>query len=177
MGTVAFTSQVLVAAVLAWSALSKLTRSGFRGSTAMFRQLGAGRLATPLTVALCGVEAAVAVTMTVPASAPFGRPAAVGLLGVLTAGVAHIVLTRRDVRCACFGAAATRIGALQLTRNLALLAAAVAGLAGARPAVPPAHLVVAATTGIVLAVLIVRLEDLVFLVRPVPSTSAPLEIP
>lgn len=93
------------------------------------------------------------------------------LTGILAAGVAVIMHRGTRARCACFGAALSRpVGKSHLSRNLSLLAVVAAGLtvneiANSRPTA--ASVVVAAAAGAVMALLLIRLDDLITVFTPV----------
>ena len=134
-----------------------------------------GLAAAAILIAMAGPGA---VTVT---AASLG--AAVVLTAILSAGVAVIVRRGTPARCACFGAASggsagRPMGKAHLSRNLGLLAAVAAGLAavaagavaGGAPA--PAGVVVAALTGALAAILLIRLDDLVAVFTPVSRGNA-----
>ncbi|GAA4671686.1 methylamine utilization protein MauE [Phytohabitans rumicis] len=100
-----------------------------------------------------------------------------GLLAVFTAGVALAVRRDTGARCACFGAAEQPLGARHLVRNgllLAAVAVAVLGIAAAR--VQPlglAGVAVALPAGAVGALVLIRLDDLIYLFTPRPVRGSP----
>jgi hypothetical protein len=146
------------------------------------RQLpaGAALLAAAEAVMAAGLLAAVGLTAAGPGliwPAELALAAATILAAVLTAGVAVAVRRGTRARCVCFGARSERpLGRMHLVRNLSLLAAVSAGLAGAalargRPSPPEAA--VAFAVGVVAALLFIRWEDLAELVMPIsPHRSA-----
>jgi hypothetical protein len=94
--------------------------------------------------------------------------AAVALLAVLTVGVATIVTTGIDARCACFGAEADRLGWADVARDGLLLSIAVFGLVSSIVASPRStgvtpH-VLSAGIGVLLATVLIRLDDVMAIV-------------
>ena len=144
------------------------------------------RLLRAVAAMLTGAEAAVAAGAAVAAiligtGLGGARPTAIAVLAcaivltsVLAAGVAVVIRTGTHATCACFGArpgqASRALGWPHLIRNLALLILLLTGLAASvavavtRPA--PAPALVAATTGAVIALLVIMLDDLVALFAP-----------
>jgi len=167
MSFVVLTCCLVVAVVLVLSAVGKVStvaaRSAFAASTRHLLPRRLRRVATPEVVA--SSELAVAVAVTVPATATVGLAAALvaflAFTGVLVGAV------RRDVRepCRCFGASSRPVGAVHVARNAGLVGVCLAALAGlgtgsARaPLVDPAG-VLAAATAVVVAVVVSRLDDL-----------------
>lgn len=180
---------VVAAAVYGTSASAKLRSRGayrtFRadlGETALVSRrrlaLAAAALAgTETVVAASAAGAAFLVALSGPGSRAVAEAvlaAAAVLTAVLAAGVG--VALRRGTRtpCACFGPGSARpLGRAHLVRNLSLLAALLAAVAGnglsGAPAVGPAlaGAVLAAVAAVVVSVLLVRLDDIVELFAPV----------
>jgi hypothetical protein len=99
-----------------------------------------------------------------------GFATAVGLLSVLSVGIAVILRRGVVVRCRCFGAGTEQLGRRHLVRNLALLGIAMSGqLAGVAVAdiepFPSAGFLVSIGGGMVIAPLFVWFDDLVELFR------------
>ncbi|GAA1693363.1 MauE/DoxX family redox-associated membrane protein [Fodinicola feengrottensis] len=167
MSTAALTLRVLLAVVLGWSSVSKLTPSGRRGLSDMLTQLGIGRQAGWVGGLLIVGEATSAVLLLLPWTVVVGAGLATVLMAVLTAGTVLILRRRLKVTCACFGSSSTTIAPIHAVRNgLLLLGAAVAASLG--PDVP-ADLVTAAVAvavGAVLAIVMTRLDDFAFLLSP-----------
>lgn len=98
------------------------------------------------------------------------------LTGILAAGVIAVVRSGTKAACACFGAKAGReLTGAHVGRNVALLAVLVAGLIGnefrhGRPAA--AAVIVAIAAGAVVALLLIRFDDLVDLFAPVSRQTA-----
>ncbi len=170
MATVALTLRVLLALVLAWSSVSKLTPAGRRGLADMLRQLGITRQAGLVGGLLVAGEAGSALLLLLPWTAVVGAVLASGLLAVLTAGVVVILRRRMTVTCACFGASASAIAPVHAVRNAllltgALVAAVTSWLAPGTPADLVAVLV-AVGVACLAALVLTRLEDFVFLLAP-----------
>ncbi|HZR55085.1 MAG TPA: MauE/DoxX family redox-associated membrane protein [Streptosporangiaceae bacterium] len=101
------------------------------------------------------------------------------LAGVLAAGVIAVVRSGTKASCACFGAKAGReLSGAHVGRNVALLALLIAGLIAnafrhGTPAAPAAAAtVVAIVAGAVVALLLIRFDDLVDLFAPVSRPAA-----
>ncbi|MDO3703192.1 hypothetical protein Q3W71_16085 [Micromonospora sp. C28SCA-DRY-2] len=97
------------------------------------------------------------------------------LLAVLTTGV--VLAVRRDTgaRCACFGATQQPLGRRHVVRNALLLAVTGAALVTVLVArthpLAAAGVLVGVATGSVGALILIRLDDLLELFLPTPSTS------
>jgi len=98
------------------------------------------------------------------------------LTGVLAAGVIAVVRSGTKAACACFGAKAGReLTGAHVARNVALLGILLVGLIGnefrhGRPAAAAA--IVAIVAGAVVALLLIRFDDLVDLFAPVSRQTA-----
>jgi hypothetical protein len=101
---------------------------------------------------------------------------AAALAAVLVTGVAVAVSRGLRAPCACFGGTSVRpLGAPHVFRNACLLALLAAGLAASglqhtRPSLAGSALAVVA--GLVVALLIIRWDDLVALFAPIPPVQA-----
>ncbi|MFG1779100.1 MauE/DoxX family redox-associated membrane protein [Micromonospora sp. NPDC049051] len=175
MRAVELGARILLALVFLAAVLGKLrTRAGFDEFVASVGQFGVpARWVGPVARVAVATEAAVVVLLAVPATVPAGLLLAAGLLGVLTVAIAAAL--RRGVRpaCRCFGAADAPIGPRHVARNLALAGVALLGLlggaaAGAPPS--PATMLLVAGAAVPLAAVVVRLDDLVALFAPHPSS-------
>ncbi|MCD9194405.1 MauE/DoxX family redox-associated membrane protein [Streptomyces albireticuli] len=178
MGYLALGIRCLIGAVFLASAVSKVGGRGAFGrfvSSVRDLRLVPPRSAAP--VALCVVAAEAAVCLLLAAPGP-GAVAVAGfaVAGVLLGGFAAAVTlsVRRGVRtpCRCFGASTRPLGLRHVVRNLALTAAASAGAAavlvsGAVRPDAPGGVVVAVTGGLLLGGLVVTLDDILDLFRPV----------
>jgi hypothetical protein len=155
--------QTALGLVFAVSGLSKLAgRRAFDGFVAELRATRlVGARARPVAAAVVAAELAVATALAVPQTRTAGLAAAAGLLAVLTAGVAVTVRRRVRATCRCFGATGSQLGAVHVVRNASLCTVAAAA-AVLTPGIPPAGLpvfAVGAVAGAVLALLIIRLDD------------------
>ena len=101
---------------------------------------------------------------------------AAALTAMLAAGVAATIRSGARARCACFGARAGRpLGRAHLARNAGLLAVLVTGLVAgplAHGQPVPAAAALAAATGSLAALVIIRWEDLADLFVAVPGAAA-----
>ncbi|MFF4812047.1 MauE/DoxX family redox-associated membrane protein [Micromonospora chersina] len=177
MRAVELAVRLLLALVFLTAVVGKLrTRAGFAGFVGAVGQFGVpARFAGPVARLAVATEAAVVLLLALPGTAPAGLLLAAGLLGVLTAAIVGALRRGARPACRCFGAGDAPIGARHVARNVALAAAALLGLlAGATGGPPPgpAGLLVAAGLAVPLAVLVVRLDDLVALFAPSPPRSA-----
>ncbi|WP_338106211.1 MauE/DoxX family redox-associated membrane protein [Micromonospora zingiberis] len=174
---------VLTGLVLTVSSVSKVR--GLRAFAAFAASLPAfgvpRRLARPVAGGVTAAETAVAIGLAASPLVGVGFATA----ALLSAAVLFTVLTgavvtalRRPGRaaCNCFGRGAEPLGPTHVVRNLLLTAAAVTGAATVTPEPGhPAGLTVAAATGALLAGLVVRWDDLTYLLRPTgPSGQADL---
>ena len=126
--------------------------------------------AAPAAAVTVALEAAAAGAVLVPALAPAGFAVAVVLLAAFSAGVRSMIRRRVAVPCRCFGAGHRPPGPAHLVRNAILLAVAALGLvltaAGAGPPPLGADAVLAVVAGATAALLLVNLDELVVLYRP-----------
>lgn len=177
MSYVVLSARILLAAVFAVSALTKLrSADAFADFTTSVRRLGrlpAGR-ARPAAIAVAAGEVAVPVLLAVPAAGATGAgfALAAGLLAVFAVAIAGSLRRGPAPPCRCFGSSSAPLGRHHVARNLVLIAAATAGLlgvigiAGAGEAgTTPAGAAVAVTSGLVAALFTVTLDDLVDLFR------------
>jgi hypothetical protein len=184
MAYVVLSVRCLLGAVFVMSAASKLrSRAAFDEFAASVRRVGvADRLVRPVAVIVAAVEVLIPVLLAVPVTAPAptggvsrlatgaGLALAAGLLSAFA--VAILAALRRGVRapCRCFGTSSTPLGFRHVARNSALVVAAAIGLAAltsvADGAVQPGNAAIAAATGLVGAVLVTALDDLVELLSP-----------
>ncbi len=121
--------------------------------------------------AVVAAEASVVLLLLVPGAGRIGLGLAMVLMAAFGHGIAAAI--RRGVRtsCRCFGASSTPLGARHLVRNAALFLVAATGLLiGPVGDADLAGLVVAGGAAAVLALLVVRLDDLVDLFTPQLST-------
>ncbi|WP_192810177.1 MauE/DoxX family redox-associated membrane protein [Actinomadura rudentiformis] len=177
MDYVYFGCRCLIGAVFIASVAGKTGNASFREFTRATRTLLAALLprkvsrkaAQPVSVAVLAAEVSVPVMLAPAATVRLGLGvAAVLLLGF---GVFIAAALKRGVNasCRCFGtSSAAPLRKHHLFRNALLIAAALAGMAGPRD-LGSAHtggLVLAGGVGLVVAVLVARMDDLIYLVTP-----------
>ena len=176
----------MAACVYGASSISKLaTRPKYLAFRAGLGEttLVPGRLLPATAAVLAGGEAAVAAGLVaatalsaarLPGAVPVTTAAlgtATALTGALAAGVTVIVRSGTRAACACFGARSGReLGGSHVIRNLGLLTVLIVALAGNQfragpPA--PAAVAVAIGAGLVVALLVIGLDDIVALFAPV----------
>lgn len=129
-------------------------------------------LAAGLAAAILGVVTSASWAFSV---ALLGLLCAVGLLGVLTAGIVLALRGHNTAPCACFGASDRRLSWRHVLRNsvMQLVGVSGAGLAAtASPAtvVDPVGAALACAAGAVLAVVLIRLDEVVELFAPTGPT-------
>jgi hypothetical protein len=192
--------QLLVAALaMLWvvfvvSAAGKV--AGSERQSAFARSLRALRLVPVslvgvLAAAVSGVEVLVAFGLTaalwgVLTGAWWAVPAAVvvavgavGLLAVLTAGIVLTLNRRITAPCACFGGSDRSLSWRHVLRNGVMLLVAIAGgaiaVASSPPGVDPVAGGLAGAAGVIVAVVLIRLDEIVELFAPAGRTGrAPL---
>lgn len=173
----------LLGLVFLASAVGKARNGGaftaFAGSVRELRVLppawtrGAG--AGVVAGVVVAVEALVPVLLVARTTTPVGLALATVLLAGLAVTVALVVRRGARVACLCFGVTAAPLGRRHVVRNVALAVAAAAGASGAFAPAESAHPVgstVAATVGLVVAGLVVAMDDIVELFRPLPVPHA-----
>ncbi len=105
-----------------------------------------------------------------------GYVAALALLGGFTVGLARVWRGGEPVRCRCFGASDTPVGAAHLVRNGLLLVVLVLGVFSLRAGVGgPASVglsVLAGALGALAGLFVTRWDDLVFLLRDPQSVAS-----
>lgn len=151
----------LVGLVFAVSAISKLRDfDGFARSVPALVPARPGR-SRLLATATTALEALVPPLLIAPPTASYGFGLAVVLLAAFTTAIAAAIRRGHRATCRCFGPPSVPLGPRHLVRNGALLVWAVLG--GLSPGgLPPAGgVAVAAASGLVGAVLIVSLDDIV----------------
>ena len=178
--------RVLLATVFAVAAWSKLrSRDDRRDFVASLASLPAapawfarlpgssrpGRRGVPAPVALVGVavpaaEVLAAVLLVPGRSSVPGLALAAALLVAFTAVIAVVLGGGRAVTCRCFGAGGARFGRRHLARNAVLLAAAAValpGAGGAAAAPTVGRVLVPVVFGLLAALVVIRLDDMVYL--------------
>jgi hypothetical protein len=117
--------------VFAVSAVAKLrARAEAEAAIALLLRLPKSKRAvvTVVTALLIAAELMIVVGMLVPWASAAAQVAAIGLLVVLTLGVATAVKRKISVPCACFGRPTSDLGKRHIYRNLILIAIAGTGL-------------------------------------------------
>jgi hypothetical protein len=125
--------------------------------------------------AVVAIEALVPVLLLARTTTAAGLALASVLLAGLAAAVAVVVRRDTGVSCLCFGGTAAALGRRHIARNLALAGVAGLGVLAALAPAPPLHAAGAATAAIggsVIAVLVIAMDDLVDLFRPLSATRA-----
>ncbi|GAA4624121.1 methylamine utilization protein MauE [Actinoallomurus vinaceus] len=151
----------LIALVFVASAVSKLRDlGGFERSLPALAPVPS-RLVRPLARAVVAAEAVIPVLLLVPPATAYGFGLAGVLLIAFTVAIAVALRRGRRAPCRCFGASSTPIAPRHLVRNATLLVAAALG--GMAPGGLPvtAGLAIAVAGGLVGAILIVALDDIV----------------
>ncbi|MET8996265.1 MauE/DoxX family redox-associated membrane protein [Amycolatopsis sp. Hca4] len=148
----------LIAVVFAASAFSKLRDfRGFARSVPALAPVPA-RWVTPVSVTVVAAEPASAGLVLVTAVAGFVL--ATALLLAFTVAIAASLRRGRRAPCRCFGATETPVGPRHLVRNALLICFAVLGAFAPDHLPPAAGAVVAFAAGVVLAVLVVAMDDI-----------------
>ncbi|MFD1322750.1 MauE/DoxX family redox-associated membrane protein [Micromonospora sonneratiae] len=155
---------------------SRTAFDDFVASVAQFGLLPERWLPLTARLVLTG-EAGIVLLLALPATVPAGYALAIGVLGILSAGMLTAVRRGRRPACLCFGAAGVPIGARHVARNLLLAAIAAGGLvasvATSGSPMRPAAALLAVATAVPLAALVVRLDDIVELFTASPVRAKP----
>lgn len=166
-------SRSLIGLVFLLSAVSKLPVGNrfeeFVGSLAAMRVLGR-RYARPVAAVVVAGEAAVPVLLLL-LPLPGFVVAALLLLG-FCAAIVTVLRRGTPAACRCFGGAKpARFQWHHVVRNAVLIAVAGVGIAAVAsgPSLPWQTVVVTAPAGLIVAVLVARLDDLVELFAPVKA--------
>jgi len=167
--------RAVLVVVFAVAVVGKLRhRSGWREFVSSLRGFDVlpSAAVRPVAAVVAALEVTAVVMLLVPDTVVAGYALAAALLVGFAA--AMTVSLRRGARpvCRCFGGRGSTIGPVHVGRNVGLALAAVAGavlrlLDGASP--QPAPAVLAAATGVVVAAVIVRLDDVAALFAPMPT--------
>ena len=136
------------------------------------------RWATAAAATVLAAETATLVLLLAPVTRPVGFALAVAVMAGFVTGVWLVV--RRGVRavCRCFGAAGGPLSGVHLARNLTLLGVSLAGLVASLTSATPIDprspvLLPVAVAAVVVAVLLIRAEDVAALVRPAAAPDGP----
>lgn len=185
MGTLLVAALAVLWVVFVVSATSKLAsvprQRAFARSLRDLRLLP-GSLVVPVAAVVSCVELAIAVGLAAALvglmtgawwAIPVAGAAvvvAVGLLAVLTTGIVVALRRRSTAPCACFGASDRPLSWRHVLRNGLMLLIGVAGLAVAIVVPPtvvdPAGAGLAGAVGVIVAVLLIRLDEIVELFAP-----------
>ncbi|ADB34984.1 hypothetical protein Kfla_5981 [Kribbella flavida DSM 17836] len=170
MQLVTTVAAVLLAAVFAVSVAGKVrSRSAFAAFVRSVPGFGvparlAGAVAVAVTVTEAGVVALLAWSL-LAGGRGIGLWAAAGLMAVLTVGVLRAVLRGEGARCRCFGQQDSPLSWVHVGRNAGLLLVAGGSAVAETAAAEPHTLAVAVPLAGLLALVVVRLEDLAVLFR------------
>ncbi|CAM5787264.1 MauE/DoxX family redox-associated membrane protein [Cellulomonas persica] len=169
MDTLSLACRILLVLVFAVSSTSKLRSGPFdelRTSVRTARLLPA-RVVSPVLGAMVAAEATAAVLLVVPTTVRLGA----GLAALLLAAFVVVIVTsarrRTGLTCRCFGGNGAALGGRHVARNAMLLVACAVVVAG--PGALPQHaesVALALVAATVLAVLVIRLDDLAALALP-----------
>ncbi|MEN3308412.1 MAG: hypothetical protein V7603_4614 [Micromonosporaceae bacterium] len=122
--------------------------------------------------ALAAAEGAALVLLVLPPTQAAGLVLAGCVLAFFAGAVGWIVRRGVSVACRCFGESSKPMGTTEVIRNallsLAAWSAALAALLGAAPLPPAADAAPALLLGTGLALVVVRLDDIVQLFSPLP---------
>ena len=153
MAGVGYVAALVLAAVLGWAGIAKLSRP--RTTAAGFAALG---LPAPAALARAVPLAEIVTAATLVVAPRIGAVAALVLLAAFSVVLVGAVRSNDDVSCGCFGASGRApVSFVELVRNAMLLAAALAALATPTPVAPGLDDLVAATTAAAVAVLVLAL--------------------
>ncbi|GIJ50298.1 hypothetical protein Val02_71840 [Virgisporangium aliadipatigenens] len=130
------------------------------------------RAVRPVAALVAGCEAVGVALLAVPATVVAGYGLAAALLAAFA--VAMAVSLRRGAQpvCRCFGGRGSAVTAVHVARNLGLVVVALLAVAARMfvdDPVEPAGAALAALSGVLVAALVVRLDDVVALFAPVSS--------
>ena len=156
--------------VFAYSAFAKL-RSGkaFRRFRTWLADLRVTRRASAVAVAAVAAEVSVVVLAVLPWAVRAGLALAAALLAIFIVGTCLAIARGTTASCECFGTSGGQLGPHHVVRDVGLLAAAVLGAVarnvdGARPA----GVAVCVAAAVVIAILVVFLDDWLSLFVPPP---------
>lgn len=173
---VALACRGLTGVVFGVSAFSKLrSRAAFRDFRWWLAALPvpvARRWPGPVAVVMAAAEVVIVVLLALPQAARAGLVLAAATLAVFTAGTWLAVARGADKPCQCFGASASPLARRHVVRDALLCAAAAAGaLAAGGQGGHAAGVVLSLAAGLVLALFVVFLDDLVALFAAPADTS------
>ncbi|MGI5268331.1 MauE/DoxX family redox-associated membrane protein [Nonomuraea sp. CA-218870] len=174
MGYVVVWGQLLVVGIFLVSLAGKVrSRQAFREfitATGTLLAVDPGR-ARRLGLLAVVAEAAIVVLVAVPVTAPAGFALAAVTLGGFGYALVRALRREKAAPCHCFGASETPVGRHHVVRNLVLIVAALAAMgaafAGTPGGVEVPGMVIAAAAAAVCVLIVVRLDDIAELFRPV----------
>ncbi|MFB7499270.1 MauE/DoxX family redox-associated membrane protein [Streptomyces sp. NPDC056161] len=176
---VAIGARWLLGGVFLLSVLSKVRgAAAFETFAASVRSMTAapGERARLLAGIVVAAESVVCVLLLVPVPGPraLGPVAAAGLLCVFTAAIVSALRRGERAPCRCFGAASAPTGWRHVARNTLLVCVSLVAGAGTTAAgrAQPAGTVTAVASGIVAALLVAALDDVVALFGTGPGPGA-----
>jgi hypothetical protein len=169
--------RTLIGVVFAWAAGSKVrNRAALRDFADSLDDFGVPwSWARPTLAGLIAcTEAMIVVLMLI--SPALGFVLASALLLMFTAAIARLVMRRAIVSCRCFGSPGSQLGMAHIVRNGLLLLASGTGVSLEIVLAPqPLELPVkgfAVAVGLLFASVIVRWDDIVFLLRGAPRPAS-----
>ncbi|MFC5831452.1 MauE/DoxX family redox-associated membrane protein [Nonomuraea insulae] len=173
MTYLSFAGHWLLGVVFAISAVTKLRgRAAFAEFVASTRNLLPSRWRTTsraVSAVVITLEATVPVLLVLPRLHQGGLGLAVVLLVAFGAGIAGALRRGERTACRCFGASKMPLGRRHLVRNGLLAVVAVLALvSGDVLAAEPVGLAVAGAAASVLALLVIRFDDVIDLFAPIP---------
>ncbi|MEV0269293.1 MauE/DoxX family redox-associated membrane protein [Hamadaea sp. NPDC050747] len=164
--------RLLLVTVFATAVAGKIaSRPAWRAFVDSLNRMDAvpARLLQPAAWASLAAEIAISLLLVVPGRifGAAGFVLAIGLLGSFTVAITSAIRRGKNAPCRCFGASVTPLGWSHVFRNSGLMALAALGLTAALSGGPieVAPAVVAAATGVVVGLLVTRLDDLLALFR------------
>jgi hypothetical protein len=150
--------------VLAASSYGKLhSKPAFRDFISWIASLSAlsVRVRTPLAATIAAGEVFAVLLIAIPRSYVAGMAVASCLFAAFSIGMLVILRSKRAVGCNCFGSSSGPVGIRHVVRNVLLCSIAVAGVASIGPrATDPAGVALAIGTAVVIATLLVFLDEL-----------------
>jgi hypothetical protein len=140
-------------------------RASFFTFVASLRALGLGSASSIAAYAVVAAEAVVTLSLVVPSTVDLGYVLALALLAVFVAGIARASRSGVPVACRCFGSGSAPLGVRHLIRNALLGGLAVLGLVADDGSLG-AGAALAAIGGLAIALILIRWDDLTYLVVP-----------
>ncbi|SNT65480.1 Methylamine utilisation protein MauE [Asanoa hainanensis] len=171
MEYVVVATRVVMAVVFVAALASKVRgRPSFKAFVRSVRPWVSARRAPAVALFVVAAESLCVVLLVLPGAGGAGLAAAAAVLVGFTAAIGRAISTRRAATCRCFGSSERPLTMIHVVRNGLLLTLALCGLAAnanGSPAVShDAGLLIAASTGVATALILMRLDDVVDLLRP-----------